>query len=286
MILLTGVTGTTGSLLLNALKNKNVAMRAMLRDPDKLKDADIPGLEIVQGDYEDEASLEKAMQGVDRAFMLMPNIEQQLVNEKRFVDVARRVGVGHLVKLSASKADANSPAKLKSYHGQAEEYMAESGLTYTSVRPNFYMQNMLHSIPTIAADNKFFLPMRDGGVGLIDVEDVAEFLAHVLTEDGHENKIHFITGSEVLSFSDIAQQMSDALGREISYIDIPAEDFSAQLRQFGTDEWYVDAVKDLFELIASGDGASTTDTFAEVCGRAPVTFRQFMEKHKAAFSAS
>ncbi|NKB37305.1 MAG: NAD(P)H-binding protein [Gammaproteobacteria bacterium] len=90
MILLTGVTGTTGSLLLQALKNKDVPMRAMLRDPSKLNSSEIANLEIVEGDFDNEASLAKAMTGVEKAFMLMPNIEEQLDNEKRFIDVAKK----------------------------------------------------------------------------------------------------------------------------------------------------------------------------------------------------
>ncbi len=175
---------------------------------------------------------------------------------------------------------------MKNFHGKAEDYLSDSGLTYTSVRPNFYMQNMLHSAASIIAENRFYLPMRDGSTGLIDVADVAEFIAEVLTGEGHDNKIHYITGPEILSFTEMATQMSEVFGREISYVDVPSQAFCDELRKWGTGDWYVAAVTDLFELIASNDGAKKTDTFTEVCGHAPRSFREFLEIHKAAFSKS
>lgn len=284
MILLTGITGTTGSQVLQVLSSKDITLRAMVRDPEKVKDISIPKLEIVQGDFEDEASLENALQGVDKAFMLMPNIEEQLNNEKRFVDVAKKLDVSHLVKLSASGADANSKALLKSYHGKSEEHIAQSGLGYTSIRPNYYMQNMLHCAASVIAEDKFYLPMRGGRTGIIDVQDVAEFIAEVLTGSGHERQTYYITGPEILSFTELAEQMSEVLERGISYVDIPADDFCHQLRSWGTDDWYVDAVSNLFEFIARDDGAKVTNTFAEICGKAPRSFNQFIRQHAAVFS--
>jgi len=284
MILLTGITGTTGSQVLQVLASKDIPLRAMVRDPEKVKDLSIPKLEIVQGDFEDEASLEKALQGVDKAFMLMPNIEEQLNNEKRFVDVAKKLGVSHVIKLSASGADANSQVLLKSYHGQSEEYMAQSGLAYTSIRPNFYMQNMLHCAASVVAEDKFYLPMRGGRTGIIDVEDVAEFIAEVLTGSSHEGQTYYITGPEILSFAELGELMTEVLGREITYVDIPPDEFCSQLRNWGSSDWYVSAVTDLFELIANDAGAKVTPTFEEICGKPPRSYRQFVEQHTTVFS--
>ncbi len=286
MILLTGITGKTGSGVLRALLKKKVPLRALVRDLDKVKQFSNPEFEIVQGDFEDEASLENALAGVDKAFMLMPNIEAQLENEKRFVDLAKKNNVSHVVKLSASGADANSPALLKRFHGQSEEYLAQSGLAYTSVRPNFYMQNMLQCATTIIAENKFYLPMRDGRTGAIDVQDVAEFIALVLTSRGHEGQTYYITGPEILSFKDLAEQMSTVLARQIAYVDIPTDDFRRQLRHLGSGDWFVDALADLFNIIASDGGAETTQTFEAICAKPPRSFRQFVEQNAAVFSGS
>ncbi len=286
MILLTGITGTTGSLLLQELSGKGIPLRATVRNPDKVKDLSIPGLEIVTGDFEDSASIEAALDGVDKAFMMMSNSPNQLECEKRFIDAAVKCNTGHLVKLSASSSQKDTAALLKKFHAESEEYLANSGLTWTSVRPNYYMQNNFASAQTIVADDKIFLPMGKGRVGAIDVRDVATFLAAVLTGSGHESKTYYITGSEILSFADMASQMSEVLGREIQYIDIPPEEFSKVLLSFGVDEWYVGALCDLFYHTARDDGARVTETFTEVTGQAPISFRDFVRDHAQVFTAA
>jgi uncharacterized protein YbjT (DUF2867 family) len=268
------------------LAKKNIPVRAILRDPDKVKDISMPQIEIVQGDFENEASLESALKGVDKAFMLMPNIKEQLDNEKRFIDVAKKTGVSHVVKLSAAGADANSPAVLKSYHGQSEEYIAQSGIAYTCVRPNFYMHNMLQSAASVVAEDKFYLPMGSGRTGVVDVQDVAEFIAEILTGSGYEGQTYDVTGPEILSFADLARQMSEVLGRQITYVDIPPGEFGAQLSKWGTSDWIVDAVGALFALIAKDEAAKMSETFEQICSKPPRSFRQFVEEHAALFSSA
>ncbi len=286
MILLTGITGTCGKAVLKVLCRQNIPVRAMVRDMQKVKDLSMPGLSLVQGDLEDESSIENALQGVDRAFLLMANVEQQLANEKRFIDVAKRLGVGHVVKLSASGADAKSSSVSKRYHGEAEDYLAQSGIAYTHVRPNFFMQNMLNCAASVAAEDKFYLPMGTGRTGAIDVLDVADVVAATLTEAGHEGQTWYITGPELLSFNDMAEQMSEELGRAIHYVDMPAEEFSKQLRNWGSSDWYVDAVTDLFGLLAQDSAATVTDSYQQICARPPRTFRQFIQRHAQLFTAN
>ncbi len=283
MILLTGITGTCGRAILTVLGERQIPVRALVRDLDKVTDLSMPGLEIVQGDLEDESSIESALQGVDRAFLVMANSEQQLANEKRFIDVAKRREVSHLVKLSASGADVKSSALLKRVHGEAEEYLARSGMNYTHIRPNFFMQNILHCAASIVAEDRFYLPLGEGRTGIIDVADVADVVVTVLTESGHKGQTYYITGPEILSFYDLAEQMSEVLGRKITYVDLPAQEFRSQLLNWGSSDWYVNAVMALFELMAQDTAASVTDTCRELCGRAPRSFRSFVQQHRDIF---
>jgi len=285
MILLTGITGTTGSKVIDLLSKKNVPVRALVRDKNKVKDLSFEGLEIVEGDLEDESSIENAMTGVDKAFLVMANVEEQLDNEKRFIDVAKRLNISHLVKLSASNAEAGSSIPLKRYHGDAEQYLAGSGLGYTNIRPNYFMQNMMHSAATIVAESKFYLPFAKGRTGIIDVADVATFIVEVLTGSDHNGQTYDISGSEILSFYDLAEQMSSVLGREITYIDVPLEDFRNELKNWSSSEWYVNAVMDQFALTAQDKGAHITDTFEKVTGQKPRLFTEFVSEHAAVFAA-
>ena len=283
MILFTGLTGAVGTEIIKLLPDYGIRARGLVRNPDKADAVRQAGVEAIPGSLEDEDAVSAALQGCDRAFLLMANSRQQLELEKSFVEAARNAGVGHIVKMSANGADSNSKALLKRYHGDSEQYIRESGLRYTLVRPNFFMQNMLHVAGSIVEQDKFFMPMREGQVGIIDVRDVAHFILAVLTRPGHEDMTYEITGPELLSFHDIASQLSEVMGREISYIDQPAAEFKSSLLQWVPDDWYVETVSELFELIAQGSGAILNDEYTQVTGRAPTALRRFFHDYSSFF---
>ena len=283
MIIFTGLTGAVGTEIIKLLPEYAIQARGLVRNPDKAGALKAAGVEVVCGDLGDPVALKQALQGCDKAFLLMGNAKQQLALEKGFVDAAGAVGIGHLVKMSANGADLNSTALLKRYHGDAEQYIRDSGLPYTLIRPNFFMQNMLHIAASIVEQDKFFMPMRAGQTGIIDVRDVAHFILTVLTQPGHEHQTYEITGPELLSFHDVATQLSAVIGRDIRYMDVPAADFKQSLLQWVTDDWYVETVSELFELIAQGHGALLNDVYTRVTDRTPTTLRRFFQDYSSFF---
>ena len=278
MILITGVTGRTGKEVAKTIAAKNIPVRAIARDPGKAQDIAALGIEVVQADMQDEASLVGALEGVTKAFLMMANVEAQLDNEKRFIDAAHKASVSHVVKLSSHDAGPDSKTILKRYHGLSEQYIEQSGLDYTFVKPNFFMQYMLMSMPTIEAENKIFLPGGTGKTGPIDLRDVAEVITMALTEEGHVNKSYIITGPEQRSYADLAADFSVVLGREITYVDVPPAAFKEELLGYGENEWVVNAVLEEFQQMASNDGAFVTDTYEELTGRKPRSFKQFLRE--------
>ena len=283
MILFTGLTGAVGTEIVKLLPDYGIKARGLVRDPARANAIRAAGVEVIPGGLEDRAAVEQALQGCEQAFLLMGNCREQLALEKDFTDAAREAGVGHLVKMSATGADTGSPALLKRFHGESEEHIRKSGTHYTLVRPNFFMQNMLHLADSIVEQDKFFMPMRDGQVGIIDVRDVAHFILAVLTRPGHEDRVYEITGPELVSFHEIAVQLSEVMGREINYIDVPAEDFKQSLLQWVPDDWYVETVSDMFKLTAQGHGALLNDIYTQVTGRAPTSLRQFFRDYASSF---
>lgn len=279
MILVSGVTGRVGKEVAKCLSSKGIPFRALVRDEQKVRssqDFASVNIELVEGDMQDSGSLRCAMKGVDRAFMMMPNVEQQLDNEKRFVDAAQAAGVSYVVKLSACGASATSQALLKRYHGKSEAYLEQSGLDYTHVRPNFFMQYMLLCMPSIMADNTIFLPGAGGRTGIVDVRDVAEIISLALTEDTHKGQTYDITGPEILSFTELAAEFSAVHGADIAYVDIPPGVFREALLNGGESEWTTNAVLEEFQSMANNQSAFVTDTFCKVTGRQPGTFRHFL----------
>lgn len=284
MILFTGLTGKVGAAIVELLPEFGVQARGLVRDRGKAAALEAAGVEVALGDLGDAAAVGAALEGCEKAFLLMANGPRQLELELGFIEAAQRAGLGRLVKMSANGADSASAAVLKRFHGDAEERLRASGLPYTVIRPNFFMQNLLWMAAEIAARDSFSMPMGKGRVGIIDVRDVARFVLTVLTQPGHENKTYEITGPELVSFHDIARQLSAATGRTIRYIDIEPEAFRRVLSQWMPDDWQVEAVAQLFALIAQDQGALVNDVYRQGTGRAPSPLQQFFQDYAPAFT--
>lgn len=283
--LFTGLTGTVGREIMKLLPRFDIPARGLVRKAEQAPLLEAAGVRPVLGDLGDDAALAKALAGCGQAFLLTANDARQLEWEEKFIDRAAAAGVRRLVKLSAVGADENSPALLKRWHGVAERRLRESGLRYAIVRPGFFMQNLLHCAAEIAAQNAFSLPMGNGRVGAVDAHDVARFVLTVLSRPDGEDRIYEITGPKVVSFHDMAAQLSAVLGREIRYLDAEPGAFRQALLQWMPDAWYADAVAALFALIAQGHGAMANDEYREATGRAPTTTGQFFRDHAEVFGA-
>ncbi|MEO8224686.1 MAG: SDR family oxidoreductase [Gammaproteobacteria bacterium] len=285
MLLLTGVTGKTGGASAQALLKKGVPLRAIVRNAEKAAALKAAGVELVIGDVTDKAVLEKAMVGVDKAFMTMPNGEKQLELEKQFIDVAKQAGVKHIVKMSSMEAVANAKAPIPKIHYASEQYLQGSGLDWTMIKPNFFMQNFLGSAGTIKEQGKFFLPMGEGKTAMADTRDIGACVAVVMTTPGHAGQKYEITGPEVLSFADAAARFSTVLGRKIDYVHVPMPAYRQTLARFLTNEWHLNAVCELFQEIADGHDLHITDTVQKLTGKPPTSLEQFVRDHQAAFTA-
>ena len=285
MILLTGVTGKTGVATAKSLLGKGVPLRAIVRNAEKaaaLKDA---GVDLVVGDVTDKAVIDKALRGVERALMVMPNGETQLDSEKQFIDAAKAAGVKQLVKMSSMEAVADAKAPIPKVHYQAEQYLRASGLDWTLLKPNFFMQNLLGSAGTIKEQGKFFLPMADGKTAMADVRDIGAVAAVVLTGAGHAGQSYEITGPEILSFHDVAARFTKVLGRKIEYVHVPMPAYRQTLSKFLTNAWHLNAVCELFQEIADGHDLHLSDSVQKLTGKPPISLEQFIRDHQAVFTA-
>ncbi len=285
MILLTGVTGKTGGATAQALLGKGVPLRAIVRNADKAAPLKAAGIELVVGDVSDPAVLARALTGVTKALMIMPNGEHQLTLEKQFIDAAKTAGVKHLVKMSSMEAVADAKAPIPKIHYAAGQYLAASGLAWTLLKPNFFMQNFLGSAGTIKEQGKFFLPMADGRTVMADVRDIGAVAAEVLTGSGHAGQAYEITGPEVLGFADAAERFTRVLGRKVEYVHVPMPAYRQTLSRFLTNEWHLNAVCELFQEIADGQDLHIADTVQKLTGKPPRSLEQFIRDHQAVFTA-
>lgn len=284
-ILITGATGNIGTALTKILSERGVPFKAMVRSVEQAKElAALPGATLVTGNFDDEGSLDNALQGIEKAFLLTNSSEHAEQQQLRFVNAAKKAGVKHIVKLSQWAADAHSPVRFLRYHAAVEAAIKASGITYTFLRPNLFMQGFLGFKETIASTGKFFAAAGDAKISLIDIRDIAAVAAAVLTGSGHDNKIYNLTGPEVLTHQQLAETFSRVLDRKVLFIDVPEDAMKGALLNVGFPEWQADGLLEDYAHYRLNEAATVTPDVAQVTGTKPRTFEQFVKDHAPLFS--
>jgi uncharacterized protein YbjT (DUF2867 family) len=284
MILLTGATGTTGRRVARRLTKWGYRFSALVRDPDKATGLKSSKVELIKGDFGKPDSLRRAMEGIEHAFLLPPNTKDQFRLERNFIDAAREAGVRYLVKYSAIGADPDSPSRLLRWHGEAEKYLEQSGIRHSIVRPNIFMQNFTNLYAEqIKEQKQFRLPFGDARCGWVDVRDIGRLIARLLTENGHKNNILTVTGPESLSCEDVAEVLSNAVGKKIQYVDLKPREFKKEMMESGVPETMAEAVTELYKLVSEGLCDVVTDTFYEITEKQPRTFDEFVDDSLSLF---
>ena len=281
MILLTGITGNIGGATARALLAKGVRFRALVRDPGKAAQWAEKGVELVQGDIEDAAAVKRALAGVDRALLVMPNGEFQERAELAFTRTAKEAGLQWLIKLSSPEAVRGTTSPIPLAHIAAEDAIMASGLKWTFVRPSFYMQNFRGSVKGARASGKLSMPMGNGTVALTDNEEAGAFIAHVLTDPNpaqHHGQCYDITGPDpVMNFHQVAQVIGEVIGQKVVYDDCDPKAFQEAIRPFHRNQWHSDAVARLFAEIANDKTPGhKTDTFQKIMGRPGRSLREYL----------
>ncbi len=283
MILVTGATGNNGVELIKELFARHAAVRAFVRSRAQAQTIAYPGVELVEGDFNRPATFTAALKGVDRLFLLMPSSAKVEEQQLLFVDAARRSGVRHIVKLSQYGAALNSAGRFQRYHAAVEEYIRESGLAYTFLRPNLFMQGLLQFRSTIVSQGKFFGAAGNAKVSAVDVRDIASVAATTLTESGHEGETYEITGPEALTHYQMAEELTEVTHRQVNYVDLPPAALLQSLLDLGMPEWQAAGLVEEYSIYRNGEAAEVTDAVLEVTGAAPRSFSEFAQDYSAMF---
>jgi len=283
VILITGATGNNGQELIRQLTAMGHRVRALVRKPAEAAKLDGANVEAVPGDFDLPETLESALEGVEKAFLLTPVAERFVQWQKDFIEAAQSAKIKHLVKFSGMGAHARSVSELLKLHAETDEILRSSGVPFTILQPNSFHQNMLSSANTIKAQSVFYWPLKDASQSTVDVRDISAVAAKVFTSSGHEGKTYVITGPEALTFQQAAEKLSSVLGRKIQYVDVPISAAADGMRNSGMPDWNVHAVSDLLAYFATGAAATVTDTVPRLLGRPATSFEQFVKDHRAAF---
>lgn len=280
MILVTGATGTVGKHVTAELARLGQPVRALVRDTAKAAGL---SAELAVGDFDDPPSLARALEGCDHAFLLIGLNERNLEQTHAFLAAAKSAGVSHIVRLSALGAAPQSPILLGRHHAACDAALEASGIGWTILQPANFHQNVFYSLATIKGQNAMYLPCGEGKVGSIDVRDIAAVAGKALTEEGHMGKTYVLTGHDPISFGDMAQHMSRAAGREIRYVPVAEEAARQAMLGIGMDEWYVEAVLELYGAVRAGYTSLVNGEVERLLGRPPISFAQFASDHAEVF---
>jgi uncharacterized protein YbjT (DUF2867 family) len=284
MILVTGATGNNGTEIVKRLVEAGAPVRAMVRDRGRAGAVALPNVEVVEGDFDRPETLLGALAGVERAFLLTNSSERAEAQQVGFVDAARRSGVSHVVKLSQLGAEAGSPVRFLRYHAAAEAALRASGIAYTLLRPNLYMQGLLNFRSTIASQGAFYAAAGDARVSAVDVRDIAAAAVAALTGPGHEGKTYELTGPRALTHAEMAEHLSEALGRPVAFVDIPPEAMRDALLGVGFPPWQADGLVEDYAHYRRGEAEAVASGVRDATGEAPRSFEEFARDYAAVFS--
>jgi uncharacterized protein YbjT (DUF2867 family) len=280
MILITGASGNVGKEVLKQIAATGAQVRAAFQTVSKAAAAP-SGVEIVTMDYNQPQTLQAALKGVERVFLVGPPTPNLPALERKAMDEIKQSGVRYVVKLSAM---GGRGAIFPRQHADSEDYIKSSGVSWTFLRPNGFMQNFVtYNGVTINTQNAFYGSQGEGKVSHIDLRDIAAVAVKTLTEDGHEGKAYSLTGPEALSNARVAEILSDDTGREIKYVDLPAEQFKQSLVGAGLPEWSANALLDLQQFYRRGGASEVTREVEQLLGRKPTSFEQFSRDYAQAF---
>jgi uncharacterized protein YbjT (DUF2867 family) len=283
MILVTGATGTVGRALTRALRQRNAAVRALVRDPRRASDLVALGVELFEGDLARPETYRDAFRDVDRAFLLTPVVPHQAEMEIAFIDAAIRADVARLVKHSAVGADQGAGAGMMSDHGKVERYLQETAIAHVSVRPTQFMQDLLQWVPAIAQAHALVMPLVDEGVrvNLVDVADVVDVEATVLLSEAPVNRVLTPTGPDLLRYAEVAERLSRGAGTPIPLRVLAPDAYRREGIAAGYPAKILDAMVNYFSTLRTGQTALAviTDDVLGVTGHAPRSLEQFARDH-------
>jgi uncharacterized protein YbjT (DUF2867 family) len=271
-VLVTGATGNVGAAVIRALADRGVAVRAFVRDAA----AELPdGVEHAVGDFDDGASVRRALAGVARVFLSSGDSPRKVAQEAAVIDGA--AGAELIVKASTIGARAGSPLPPFDWHGRSEEHLQRSGIPAVVLASGFYMTNLLAAAEPVRAQGVLPAPAGMGRVAMIDPRDVGAVAAAVLCGSGHEGRTYRLTGPDAIAYDEIATILG------VQYVDVPPAAARAELAAAGMPGWLVDHLDKAFALIREGALEATTDTVRVLTGRDPRRFAEFAHDHADAF---
>jgi uncharacterized protein YbjT (DUF2867 family) len=289
MILITGGSGLSGSVIVREFARQGVPVRALFRNPDKARQFHgLAGVEPVEGDMLRPESLTTALRGVERVLMISSPRERMVETQCDFIDAAKAAGVPYIVKFSGEESGVGfDPGNFRGTreHMEIERYLEASGLAWTHLRPSQFMQLYLPGTLTGVDPRRkeLRLPIGDSRLSPVDIEDIAKVAVALMRSDGHEGKVYAMTGPEALSMKEAVARISEATGTSFRYVAVSLEDKVREYRNGRMPEPTVQILSELFaERSRRPESRVRLETHRAFDVR-PTSFLEFARRHATAF---
>lgn len=277
-ILVTGANGNLGGAVVRALINKDITVIAAGTHPENMR---MPqDIEVRKIDYVQPETVTEALRDVDGLFLVAPPLDPEAPAKLNpVIDQAKAAGVRHIVFNSALGVDQNDAAPLR----VIEKHLMASGLEYTILRPNFFMENFSSGfLAPMIAQGGIFLAAGDAGTSFISIEDIAAVAAAAFEKE-HFGAEYNLTGLAALDHAQAAKIISEASGRQIQYHPLTEEAMLQGARDQGMPEGAVQYMGILYSVVRNGWMEAVTGDVEKVTGRPPAAFGDFAQAHAAAW---
>lgn len=282
MILVTGATGNLGSAVVDQLlKKKSIdEIVCLARNEDKAQSLRDKGVQVIIGDLEDVESLQRAVQGINKVLLISTVDHHRFQQHKNLIDAATTAGVKHIAYTSALIKDVASSAvsaHLES-HFQTENYIKKTGLTYSIFRNSLYADMIPIYVGKEVFEKGIYLPAGNGKVGYALRREMGEAIANTLVQTDNESRIYELTGSEMYSYQDVAEILSEIAGEDVYYTDADAVTFPDILKQLGILERMIMVASGFTTDIRNHQYEIVSPNLAELLGRKPKNLSEALKE--------
>jgi uncharacterized protein YbjT (DUF2867 family) len=283
-ILLTGATGNVTSAVIRSLQGSGHRLIGLVRDPAKAKDLAAQGVELRTGDLLLLRTVEGAFEGVDVAWLLTPPGPSAPIQASNALWAARLGGVKHVVRMSAVGAAHDAPNLNSRLHALSDAEIAGCGLSFTVVKPHFFMQNLMMAAQSVAEQGTIYFALGDAKLPMVDVRDIGASVAAILADPApHAGKTYTLTGPTAIGIDQVASALGEALGKPVKYVPVPVAAMVESLTKMGLDDYNQVALRDYFTAYSRGWESRVTSAVKDLTGIEARGIAEFARDHAAAF---
>jgi uncharacterized protein YbjT (DUF2867 family) len=285
IVFVTGATGKLGPHVVASLLARGVPVRALVRDPGRAATVLPEETHLVPGDFTAEATITAELHRADAMLLLTPHGPDMASVQQRLIDLAARSGT-RVVKVSGTSAGIrpDGPDACRQ-HFATEQYLAGSGVPWSVVRPNGFMQTLIVAMAGSVRERGMIAnPLGTAGISLVDCADVGAATAAVLTDPRHDGLHHVLTGPAAPTYAEIAAVITEETGVEVKVLDVTPEQAGDAARARGLSDWEAGHLTEMLAMFATGASENVTPDVAGLTGHSPRSVRDFVRDHHSLFT--